>query len=388
MVLWGKEMRKGVVRLLLAEGDAEAAQIVRRTLSQEAKRGFQLTRCARLVDAETRLAQGGIHVLLLSLGAGVDDGLEKVRHARAAAPEVPIVIVTDNYNQALMAAVLREGAQDYLTKDQLRSPRLAGQLTHVIERFTMQLELNTIWTRQMRHKDEFLSHVSHELRSPLTSLYSFGTIIADGLAGPTSPQQDEYLQIMLRNVRQLQAMIEDLLTVTQVHEGKLTVELQRVSVFEAILDATDTLRGAAAAKEIIVLLGDSHDLPPAYGDPTRIRQILIILIDNAVKFSPRRSVVSVDADFHEGEPGYLILYVSDSGCGIEPAMADVIFDQLYQINDPGQAGRKGLGLGLYIARELVTRQGGRIWVESDPQKGSQFSFIVPIAATDSFTANA
>jgi hypothetical protein len=212
----------------------------------------------------------------------------------------------------------------------------------------------------------------------LTSIYSFGTIIADGLAGATNPQQDEYLQIILRNVRQLQSMIEDLLAVTQVHEGKLSVEPKCVSVSDAITYVVDTLQGVARAKEITLSFNPSEHLPSAYADPTRLRQILTILVDNAVKFTPIGGAVSVQSRIFEEDPWFLLVQVSDTGCGIGPKMTECIFEQLYQINDPGQAGRKGLGLGLYIAKELVTKQGGKIWVNSEPQKGSDFSFIVPI----------
>jgi nitrogen-specific signal transduction histidine kinase len=265
-----------------------------------------------------------------------------------------------------------------LIKGQIENRALPRALRHAIERHRTQMETELIRTEQLRLKDEFLSHVSHELRSPLTSIYSFGTIIADGLAGATNPQQDEYLQIILRNVRQLQSMIEDLLTVTQVHEGKLSVELARVSVSDAITYAVDTLNGAAQTKEITLFISASGPLPPAYADLTRLRQILTILVDNAVKFTPSGGAVTVQSVIFEEDPRFLLVQVSDTGCGIGPEMAERVFEHLYQIDDPGQAGRKGLGLGLYIAKELVTRQGGKIWVNSTPKRGSHFCFTVPI----------
>jgi hypothetical protein len=119
-------------------------------------------------------------------------------------------------------------------------------------------------------------------------------------------------------------------------------------------------------------------LPSVNADPTRIRQILIILVDNAIKFTPTGGAVKVQTRVFEKDPGFLLVEVSDTGCGISPEMTERIFEHLYQITDPGQAGRKGLGLGLYISKELVTRQGGKIWVSSEPQKGSRFFFTVPI----------
>jgi two-component system phosphate regulon sensor histidine kinase PhoR len=246
----------------------------------------------------------------------------------------------------------------------------------------MQAETESIRTNQAQVRDSFLSHVSHELRSPLTSIYSFSTIVADGLAGETSSQQDEYLQIILRNVRQLRGMIEDLLEATQVRAGKLRVEWQPVSVDEAIVYAMETLQGVAREREVSLSFRRSTNLPLVCGDATRVRQILTILIDNAIKFTPAGGLVNVRASIDRKVEGYLLIEVSDTGCGIPAGATERIFEHLQQVTDPaadpGRAGRRGLGLGLHIAKELVTLLGGKIWVNSEPQKGSQFFFTLCI----------
>jgi signal transduction histidine kinase len=227
-------------------------------------------------------------------------------------------------------------------------------------------------------RDEFLSNVSHELRSPLTSIYSFSSIIADGLAGATNEQQDEYLRIIQRNVRQLQSMIEDLLAVTAGRTGKLTIQPQETSLSEAILDAVHTAEANATAKGIKLSWVINSKLPRAFVDPVRLLQVLTILCDNAIKFTPTGGFVKIEAKVFEKMPGYLLVEVSDSGCGVKPEMVERIFEYLYQVTESSQAGRKGLGLGLHIAKELVTRQGGSIWVTSAPGSGSVFAFTMPI----------
>jgi signal transduction histidine kinase len=376
-------MREHVLQVLLVEDNAGDARLLREMLSEERPGSFRLTHLLRMQEAEIHLAKGGVDIVLLDMGLPDEHGLDTVRRAHAAAPDVPMIVLTGLDDEALAAEALKEGAQDYLIKGQIENRALPRALRHAIERHRMQAETDLIRTQQLHLKDEFLSHVSHELRSPLTSIYSFGTIIADGLAGATTPQQDEYLQIILRNVRQLQSMIEDLLAVTQVHEGKLSVELQSVSVPEAITDTVNTLQGSARAKEINLSFESLFHLPSVYADPTRLRQILIILADNAIKFTPDGGVVSIHASIFETDPGFLLIEVSDTGCGISQEMSERIFEHLYQIDDPGRAGRKGLGLGLYIAKELVDRQGGKIWVSSEPQDGSHFSFILPIFSMSS-----
>ena len=252
-------------------------------------------------------------------------------------------------------------------------------------RLAAETDRNAKLKSELKLKDEFLSHVSHELRSPLTSIYSFTSIIADDLAGETTPEQKEYLHVVLKNVVQLQAMIEDLLTVTQSREGKLGIELQRVPAHDAIADAFYTVQNSAITKRITLSRCDCTPLSPVCADPTRLRQVLIILLDNAVKFTPHDGSVSVDAA--EKEIGLIHFRVIDTGCGIPDDKKKLVFENLYQITGPGhsdtsQSGRTGLGLGLHIARNLITRQGGNIWVTDSPSGGSVFNFTLPIYSED------
>jgi hypothetical protein len=147
---------------------------------------------------------------------------------------------------------------------------------------------------------------------------------------------------------------------------------------DAVVYAVNTLQGAATAKGITLSSDAGSELPPVSADPTRIRQILIILIDNAIKFTPANGLVRVQARRLADDPHVLSLEVSDTGCGISPDMTEKIFERLFQASDPAPAGRDGLGLGLYICKELVTRQGGRISVDSTPGRGATFLVTLPV----------
>ncbi len=385
---------KKAVKVLLVEDNAGDARLLREMFSKEKAGSFELTHLARMSEAVAHLARGGVDIVLLDMGLPDGQGIENLRRARAAAPDVAMIVLTGLDDELLAAETIKEGAQDYLIKGQIENRALPRALRHATERHRMQVETDLIRTQQLQLRDEFLSLVSHELRSPLTSIYSFTTIVADGLAGETNPEQDDYLQIILRNVLQLQSMIEDLLEVTRAQAGKLSVELQPLSVDHAIMYAVETLKGVATEKEIALSFHPAAGLPQAYADATRVRQILAILLDNAVKFTPAGGVVSVQANVYKKDQGFLLVEVSDTGCGIRPEATTRIFEHLYQVTDPaidpaiepvmeqavvpGRAARRGLGLGLHIGRELVTRLGGEIWVTSEPQKGSHFFFTLPI----------
>jgi len=380
-------MKEKALHVLLVEDNAGDARLLREMFSTEKPGSFELTHHLRMSEAMIHLAKGGVDVVLLDLGLPDAHGLDTVRQAHAVAPSVPLIVLTGLDDEALAAEAMKEGAQDYLIKGQIENRALPRALRHAIERHRMQTETDLIRTNQMQFKDEFLSHVSHELRSPLTAIYQFVTILQDRLAGELNVEQHDYLGIVLRNVKQLQSMINDLVEVTRVQAGKLEIELQCTSLSDAVVYAVNTLQGAANAKGITLTSEIELRLPSVCADPTRIRQILIILLENAMKFTPANGAVKVRVRVFR-DPNLLVLEVSDSGCGISPDMTERIFERLFQTPDPATAGRKGLGLGLFICKELVTRQGGQIWVRSALGKGAVFSVTLPVFSLPNLIAPA
>lgn len=235
--------------------------------------------------------------------------------------------------------------------------------------------------QELRLRDEGLSHVSHELRTPLAAIYGFGTILRDGLAGELNREQHDHVEVILRNVGHLETLVADLLDMPRARHGKMRVELQEVSVAELVSDVLSSLRFTAEAKAITLSSRIEADLPPAKADPARTRQILVNLIQNAIKFTPEGGSVQVEVRRPEGALGLLTLVVRDTGCGFEPELKDRVFERLFQVSPTeGEASSAGLGLGLYICRELTQRQGGTIWVESEPGRGSTFSFTLPASS--------
>jgi signal transduction histidine kinase len=369
---------KKPLEVLVVEDNAGDARLLREMFSKEKPGSFNLTHLLRMSEALVHLQKGGVDIVLLDMGLPDGHGLDTVRRAQAVAPGVPVIVLTGLDDEALAAEAMKEGAQDYLIKGQIESRALPRALRHAIERHRMQAETELLRINQLQFKDNFLSHVSHELRSPLNAIYQFVTILLDKLVGDLNSEQREYLEIVFRNVKQLQAMIHDLLEVTRGQDGKLAIELQATLVGDAIVDAVDTLQGAAVLKEIVLSTQVALDLPRVCADPTRLRQILIILLDNAIKFTPPNGAVKVRAQLLEGDTNQLLLQVSDNGSGISEGMTEQIFERLFQASDPAQAGRQGLGLGLHICKELVLRQGGRIWATSTPGEGAVLSVTLPV----------
>jgi signal transduction histidine kinase len=365
------------LKILLVEDSAGDARLFREMLRDEPRDSFEITHLVRMSDAVNHLAKATVDIALLDMGLPDAHGLDTVRRAREVAPDVPVIVLTGLDDEALAAEAMKEGAQDYLIKDQIETRALPRALRHAIERHRMQIETDRIREQQMQFKDEFLSHVSHELRTPLGAIYQFVTILLDKLAGDLTSPQQECLDIVLRNVKQLHSMINDLLEVTRVHAGKVTIEQQCMSVADAIGYTVNTLQATAAAKKIEFTASAADTLPLVWADPMRVRQMLIILADNALKFTPTNGAVTITARMSEKDSSFVVLEVSDSGPGIGVDVIDQVFERLFQASDPDSSGRRGLGLGLYICRELVTRQGGKVWVTSTPGQGAKFYISLP-----------
>jgi hypothetical protein len=149
-------------------------------------------------------------------------------------------------------------------------------------------------------------------------------------------------------------------------------------VADLIAETLTSCRTLAAAQGVVLTAKVPKDLPPAYADPDRFRQILTNLIDNGIKFTPENGMVTVEAQVSDQDPTLLCIAVADTGCGIRPEDTERIFDRLYQESSALEGNHKGLGLGLYICKELVSRHGGQIWVESKPGHGSTFFLTLPI----------
>ena len=232
--------------------------------------------------------------------------------------------------------------------------------------------------RQLSLKDQLLSHVSHELRSPLTCVHQFTTLLLDGLSGPLTGDQKNDLEIILKSTNQLRTMIDDLLETARIEAGKVKIERGCVALQDPVLEAIKMLQSSAAEKAIHVEHQPHREPLLVYADPHRVLQVLLNLIGNALKFTAPQGRIKVTYGVAPNDPAYAIVTVEDNGCGISVAAQARVFERLYQEESSIDAGRQGLGLGLAICKELVSCHGGKIWVESEPGRGSAFNFTLPL----------
>ncbi|HTS36101.1 MAG TPA: hybrid sensor histidine kinase/response regulator [Candidatus Solibacter sp.] len=363
--------------VLLIEDNPGDADLVRLRLV-ESNPTVDVSCVNRLADGIASLKEKPASLVLLDLNLPDSHGAETFRRLLDKAPDVPVVILSGQDDEALAIKALHQGVQDYLVKGGLTSNELDRAMRYAMERQAMLRTLEMSRKQQLEFKNQFLSHVSHELRTPLTCIHQYVTILLDGLAGEVAGEQREHLNTILRSVNQLGAMVRDLLEAARAESGKITLELRCVSIGEIVRQAIAMMQATANQKGVGLEAGIETGIPFINGDPDRILEVLINLIDNAIKFTPSDGSVTVQACRVPTDPDMVCVSVADTGSGIKAEARALIFERLYQDPNAVDNSRKGLGLGLYIAKELVSLHHGRIWVASDGASGSTFSFTLPL----------
>jgi putative ABC transport system substrate-binding protein len=232
-----------------------------------------------------------------------------------------------------------------------------------------------------RMKSDFVSHVSHELRTPLTAIKGAVDLILREVAGPLTEKQIHYLSRVRANTQHLAGLINDLLDLSKIESGRMEVKSSRVSLGGLVHDVVEALRPVAAEKVIALEATAREPSILVLADRDKINQVLTNLIGNAIKFTPAQGKVTVSASRNGHES--VQVSVSDTGPGVPREEKEKIFAKFYRIAEVNGENPKGTGLGLAIAKALVELHGGKIWVESEPSRGSMFSFTLPVSGPQS-----
>jgi len=369
-------MEHQTTQVLLIEDNPGDADLVRLRLV-EGKSPVKVNCVNRLSDGLASLTRETPSVVLLDLNLPDSRGAETFRRVLEHAPNVPVVVLSGQDDEALAIKAVHQGVQDYLIKGNISSKHLERSIRYAVERQALLRTLEITRKQQIEFKNQFLSHVSHELRTPLTCIHQYVTLLLDGLAGPVAPDQADHLKTVLKSVNQLHAMVRDLLEATRVESGKMRVDPRCVSLGELVQQTVAMMRPTADEKKVGLEIGIDQRLPLVHADPDRILEVLINLVDNAIKFTPPDGAVMVQACVVEADPSSVYVSVSDTGRGISPESKALVFDRLYQDADSVDNNRSGLGLGLFICKEIIRLHQGRIWVSSEPGQGSTFTFTLP-----------
>lgn len=249
--------------------------------------------------------------------------------------------------------------------------------------------------RLERLKSEFISIVSHELKTPLTSIKNSLDIVSGGKTGEITDSMQKFLDMAKRNVKKLSRIISDLLDMSKIEAGKMDYSFSVTSVVPVINDVTVNLAQIAAQKDLKLNIKTSDEIKDVYADVDRIEQVLTNLVSNAIKFTPDKGTIDISTKLIDAEDirteecfksqvenlegEYVQVCVSDQGIGIEKDDLVHVFDKFEQIENSLSREVGGSGLGLSIAKQLISAHNGAIWCDSVINKGSSFYFVLPVA---------
>ena len=255
-------------------------------------------------------------------------------------------------------------------------------------------EINAQLEAASRAKSQFLANMSHELRTPLNAIIGFSELQLDESVELTPEERREFLGNILSSGRHLLRLINDILDLSKVEAGRMELHPEEFSIAEIIDGVLSTIRPLAAKKQIGVEVAIDPTLTILVADPGKVKQILYNLLSNAIKFTPPGGTVTVSARVRSEELGvrgqdqtphlspltshWVEIAVKDTGIGIKPEDQARIFEEFYQVEATAAKQYEGTGLGLALAKKFVELHGGRIWVESEPRKGSTFTFTLPL----------
>jgi signal transduction histidine kinase len=225
-----------------------------------------------------------------------------------------------------------------------------------------------------RHKSEFLANMSHELRTPLNAIIGFSEVLSERMFGEINDKQAEYLGDILESGRHLLSLINDILDLSKIEAGRMELEPTDFDLPTAIENALILVRERAQRRGITLGCTVDEGLGMMRADERKLKQVLLNLLSNALKFTPEGGQIDVRARLHDGEAE---ISVADTGEGIAPEDQEAVFEEFRQV---GTAAKKveGTGLGLAISRKFIELHGGRIWVKSQLGIGSTFAFTLPL----------
>ena len=378
-------------KILLVEDDAGMPEVLSGLLAPD---GITLTNARSVDDAWAKLQTGPFDLVLLDLGLPGTDGFDLMRRI-GGSPELqglPVIIVTAWSSTAHKLRGFELGAVDYLTKPfdaaELRARvGTALRAKHLQHALTMAnrdlLAARMTAEAAVRAKAEFLANMSHEIRTPMNGVIAMSSLL---LETPLTHEQHGYVETVYASSESLLTIINDILDFSKIESGNLELESVPFDLGNCVEDSVDLLASRAAEKKIELAFDLEGGIPvKLLGDSTRLRQVLVNLVSNAVKFTSQGEVIvqvratSSPENLDDADQTWLLHFaVRDTGIGIPPDRMARMFKAFSQADASTTRQYGGTGLGLVISKRLVELMGGKMWIESVPGKGSTFNFSIPL----------
>ncbi len=364
------------LRILLIEDSLTDYEIIDYKVRQ-ADVDLELHRVTRLGEGIARIEQEFFDLVLLELVLPDVQGREAYARLAEAAPELPVVILTGLADTELGIALTRDGAQDYLVKDEIEGRLLARTIRCAIERKRNQVEAESLRRQAedvQRKRFEFLAMVSHELRNPLTGMVGYAHLLSKT---DLDPLQEEYVEALASSSRSLKTLLDNLLDLSSAESGHLQLDPQPTNLRDNLLDSAALMLAGAREKGLEFVTAIDPRLPETVvTDMVKLRQVVVNLLTNAIKFTDQ-GYVGLSARVRSRAQDVVVVrfVIEDSGRGIAEEKKKAIFLPFTQANSQDRT--RGAGLGLAISIHIIQSLGGVFGVESEVGAGSAFWFDLP-----------
>ena len=303
--------------------------------------------------------------------SSIDESPEEVPFKSTAYPNFITIPIRSKGNIVGTLTLLDRTTKPFIHQDLGLLVAIGNQIGVAVENIRLYEETKKV----DQLKSDFVSKVSHEFRTPLTSIKGFVEILLS-YEDITAEKQKEFLQIINQESDRLIRLINDVLDISKIEAGKIAWKIEPLDLTELIDSTVRATYSLVDPEKVALLVETESDLPPVLGDRDHLIQVWNNLLSNAIKFTERGHIVLFARRFGEHE---ILAGVRDTGIGLPPSEATKIFNKFYQVARPEKGLPKGTGLGLAICREIIHHLNGRIWCESTPGQGCTFYFTLPIA---------
>jgi signal transduction histidine kinase len=249
------------------------------------------------------------------------------------------------------------------------------ELEKRVEERTANLNNAMLELRELnRMKTKFLANMSHEIRTPLNSIIGFSDLLHEECIGDLNDKQKEYIQIILKSAELLLELINDILDMSMIDQGKITINKQLANPNQLIDSAVTIVQALADRKQLNITKDLSNAIPNIFVDPLRIKQVLYNIINNAIKFTPAGGSIVIQSKL---TAEHVVISVADNGIGIKQELLSKVFDEFFQAEKPHEKVYDGVGLGLPLSKKLIEMHDGKIELFSACQKGTTVVMYLP-----------
>ncbi|MBK03412.1 MAG: hypothetical protein CL920_32555 [Deltaproteobacteria bacterium] len=356
-------MKKDLHILIVDDSPADA-HYHKRLLKKSKQFSFEVEHISNIEKAyHTLIGPHSFDCILLDYHLGVDTGVSLIMRLRQKGVDIPIVLLTGQGNEAIAVQALKEGAEDYLSKNKLTPEDLEKSVYHAVK----QVELSRQVASKQEELKRFVGIAAHDIKAPLRQLSQFGTLLQDSAGDKLTQHETKYLECMLKVSTRLGKLVDSLFEYTR--EGRGQQHFQKVALNQLVQQVCESL--LAGTPEVVADISIAK-LPIVEGDIHALFQLFQNLIGNALKFSGPAPIIHVDA---KQEDGRWLFSVKDNGIGIKKQHHEKIFAPFSRLHTT--SAYPGAGIGLATCKKIIEQHEGSIWVESTPNKGTTFWFTLP-----------